>query len=67
MEPNKSSGLRCPSCGARGLRVLNTHPYPERIVRYRECEACGHRLKSVEKIDFKNMGTNAQAKESSAN
>lgn len=39
--------MDCPECGA-DTRVVETAPYPNRVRRRRECEACGHRFTTRE-------------------
>ena len=41
-------GVVCPHCECADLRVLNTRYAHGRIVRYRQCRHCGHRLTTYE-------------------
>lgn len=43
----KNSG--CAKCGGK-LRVRNTRPTDEGIIRYRVCKQCGNPVKSVESL-----------------
>jgi transcriptional repressor NrdR len=43
-------GLHCAHCGGHRSKVINTRPKPGgRIVRRRECTACGKRFTTWEK------------------
>ena len=47
------AGVRCPNadCGSPFHRTLNTVPKTNnQIVRYRQCEHCGRRFKTVEQV-----------------
>jgi len=45
--------LRCPACGRPDTRVLDTRPVQDRrvIKRRRECEACGDRFTTYERLE----------------
>jgi hypothetical protein len=43
-------GLRCPKCGCRDFRVVETRASGDRINRRRACRHCGHRVTTSERI-----------------
>ncbi len=45
--------MRCPACGRPDTRVLDTRPVQDRrvIKRRRECEACGDRFTTYERLE----------------
>ncbi|HCJ09679.1 MAG TPA: transcriptional repressor NrdR, partial [Clostridiales bacterium] len=45
--------MRCPACGRPDTRVLDTRPVQDRrvIKRRRECEACGERFTTYERLE----------------
>lgn len=45
--------MKCPSCQYNGTRVLDSRPVDESksIRRRRECEACGFRFTTFEKVE----------------
>lgn len=46
----RQSGIACPRCGCRDLRVIYTrHQRGGRIRRRRECRHCGRRITTDEK------------------
>jgi transcriptional repressor NrdR len=50
VEKSADRGLRCPQCGGQRLKVIYTRPKAGgRILRRRECKACGKRLTTWEK------------------
>jgi transcriptional repressor NrdR len=42
--------MRCPTCGAADSRVIDTTTDTEEIRRRRECQACGARYSTVERV-----------------
>lgn len=48
---DQSTGLECPKCGCRDLRVWMTRRERSRIRRVRICRHCGQRVISYEAID----------------
>ena len=40
--------MKCPACSSEEQRVMTTHPGPQKIIRLRACEACGHRWNTAE-------------------
>lgn len=44
-------GIVCPSCGRRPLTTSYTRHRPGATVRVRKCRACGHRLRTVERVE----------------
>ena len=49
--PTNGAGLRCPKCGHTRFRVLYTRPRTDgKLVRRRECLACGARITTAERI-----------------
>jgi len=46
-------GIRCPACGCRDLKVVNTIRQLGRIVRYRVCRYCGKRIRTIEAENIK--------------
>jgi DNA-directed RNA polymerase subunit RPC12/RpoP len=47
---DEGRGVVCPRCACADLRVLNTRNAHGRIIRYRQCRHCGHRLTTYEVI-----------------
>lgn len=45
--------MRCPSCGASDTRVIDSRPAEagNSIRRRRECEGCGHRFTTYERLE----------------
>jgi len=52
--PQQGTGIRCVACGGQ-TRVIRSLPKPEDSVhgRYRQCDVCGVRMYTEEKIIFK--------------
>lgn len=49
-----TTGFPCPTCkGVRLFVISMRRPVKGAIVRYRECAICGHRIKTVERAEFK--------------
>lgn len=46
----KVTGIHCPGCGKRSLRVVATRPVPGGIRRRRECNLCGFRCSTIETV-----------------
>jgi len=46
--------MRCPSCDSVGSRVVDSRgtPSEDAIRRRRECDACGHRFTTYERVDL---------------
>jgi len=44
-------GLRCPVCGCKHFRVLETREWADQKKRRRECVNCGWRGNSYERLD----------------
>ena len=42
--------MRCPTCGAADSRVIDTTTDSDEIRRRRECQACGERYSTVERV-----------------
>ena len=42
--------LQCPECKSEDVRIYSMRSYPDKINRYRECNKCKHRFKTVEQI-----------------
>ncbi len=42
--------MRCPYCNAEDTRVIDSRPADNTIRRRRQCEACGKRFTTYEKI-----------------
>ena len=40
--------MKCPACTSEEQRVMTTRPGPNKIVRVRCCDACGHRWNTTE-------------------
>ena len=49
--PPPARGLACPKCGAHKLAVVWVRAQVGRTVRARRCRACGHRLRTTERVD----------------
>jgi transcriptional regulator NrdR family protein len=46
----RERGINCPKCKTcREWRVGNTVPQDDEIWRYRVCQKCGYRLRTIEK------------------
>ena len=43
--------MRCPYCSAEDTRVIDSRPAENTIRRRRQCEACGRRFTTYEKIE----------------
>ena len=43
--------MRCPFCGAEDSRVIDSRPAENAIRRRRQCESCGKRFTTYEKIE----------------
>ena len=43
--------MRCPYCGAEDSRVIDSRPADNTIRRRRQCETCGKRFTTYEKIE----------------
>jgi len=45
--------MLCPACGATGIRVIDSRPAESgsAIRRRRECETCGHRFTTYERLE----------------
>ena len=43
--------MRCPYCGERETRVLDSRPVEIRIRRRRECSRCGKRFTTYEVVE----------------
>lgn len=51
MGDKPTTGMHCPDCRGRRLFVTDTtRPAPGMVARYRECTACGYRVKTVERV-----------------
>ena len=46
--------LKCPYCGEDALicRPIHNTPKPDRLIRYRICTACGHKVRTVERYEW---------------
>jgi transcriptional regulator NrdR family protein len=42
--------LQCPKCKSENIKVYSTRQKPEAINRYRKCNDCGHKFKTIETI-----------------
>ena len=49
-EPNAAK-LRCPACGECLSRVVKSRGGVDAVKRRRECESCGARFTTTERID----------------
>lgn len=51
--PPKPRGFSCPKCGCPRLPRLYTRHRPASgaIVRVRKCKDCGHRIRTVERVE----------------
>jgi transcriptional repressor NrdR len=47
----KPLGLHCPACGKRKLSTKDSRPTFGGIRRRKECNLCGYRFSTVEKIE----------------
>lgn len=47
--------MRCPACGKRKLRVVDSRQYEHYIRRRRECEHCLTRFNTREKIVYQSL------------
>jgi transcriptional regulator NrdR family protein len=52
-EIKAGKGVPCPKCGCCHLRVIYTRHAFARTVRKRECQRCGHRFFTTERIRTK--------------
>ena len=43
-------GLRCPRCGRRRFNVVYTRPGDAMVMRRRECQHCGTRVTTYERV-----------------
>ncbi len=41
VEEGRFHDLECPDCGARGIRVAFTHPFPDEYRTWLICSSCG--------------------------
>ncbi len=44
------TGIRCPDCGSGLCRVYTTRKYYWGVKRYQECQHCGRKFSSTEKV-----------------
>jgi transcriptional repressor NrdR len=44
--------LRCPSCGAEESKVTDSRELDDSVRRRRECQSCGHRFTTFERVDL---------------
>lgn len=49
--PPKPKGVACPKCGGIRLRVFRTLRYARGVVRVKLCKTCGHRFRTVERVE----------------
>ncbi|KYK34828.1 MAG: hypothetical protein AYK22_04545 [Thermoplasmatales archaeon SG8-52-3] len=42
--------LECPKCKSSNNKIYSVRKYPDKIVRYRECNECNNKFKSIEKL-----------------
>jgi len=52
-------GVRCPACGARATRLLDSRDITGGRRRRRECSPCGHRFSTVEQVAVMKRGLHA--------
>lgn len=50
MTDARPSGFHCPACGKRKLMTVDSRPVFGGIRRRRECNKCGFRCNTIEKI-----------------
>ncbi|MCD8010762.1 MAG: transcriptional regulator NrdR [Lachnospiraceae bacterium] len=43
--------MKCPFCGAEDTRVIDSRPADDAIRRRRQCESCGKRFTTYEKVE----------------
>lgn len=48
-EAKVQTGLACPRCACRHMRVVYTRPRASQIIRVRECRHCGKRVLTRER------------------
>lgn len=49
-QPKQRPGLSCPKCGGHTMRAAFTRHRPGAVVRVRKCQACGHRIRTAERM-----------------
>jgi transcriptional regulator NrdR family protein len=42
--------LQCPKCKSENTKVNSTRQRADRVTRYRECNDCKHRFRTIERI-----------------
>lgn len=50
-DDRRKLGVRCPKCWSTRFRVIFTRHRPGSTVRVKECKACGHRVRTRERMD----------------
>lgn len=45
--------MECPACGHGDIRVIDSRDAPGSIRRRRECQACGHRFTTFERVEYR--------------
>jgi transcriptional regulator NrdR family protein len=50
VKHHRPTGLHCPACGKRKLITCDSRPTFGGIRRRKECNACGYRFSTVEKV-----------------
>lgn len=50
--------MKCPKCQRNNDKVYRGYDKDYSHIRYRKCLSCGYRFKSVERLDYKTMGSN---------
>ena len=45
--------MRCPQCQHGDCRVIESRPSEDRVRRRRQCQACGERFTTMERIEYK--------------
>ena len=43
--------LQCPKCQSEDFKIYSVRRYADKINRYRKCNSCNHKFKTIEKME----------------